>query len=139
MRIIKSQSERRKKRSEKMYRAIQYQLEHVFDAHQLRNFTLGDTRGLVLAYAGHIEEAEILAAYAPMLSQRINRQTRDGILKRVQSFVPDAADIQIRSFDVDGETLHLTVLGDGDSLHHADLYRAVTGIRRIFGQDRVAA
>ena len=139
MQIVKHDLDRRKRRSKRMYRAIQYQLEHVFDIHNLRNFTLADTRGLVLAYAGHVEEAEVLAAYAPMLSTRMNRRSRAHILDRVRHFVPDASDVQIRSFDVGGETLHLTVLGGGNALQHADLYRAVTGIRRIFEQERSAA
>lgn len=140
MSVIELKSERRRRRSSNTYEAIRFQLEHIFDMQNLRSFTLDDTRGLPLAWAGHSQEAEILCAYAPLLATCVDRERRAQIFERLRAFVPDASEqtLEIRTFTVDGETLHLCVLSH-QSVKHTDLYRAVSGVRRIFGQVDQAA
>lgn len=136
MSVIKLRSERRRRRSKSTYEAIRFQLEHLYEQYGLRNFTLGDTRGLVLAHAGHPQEADVLAAYAPIIAKCANPDRRDEVIDKVRHFIPDASDktVQVRSFDVDGETLLLTVVSH-EGGKHADIYRAVTGVRRILSRN----
>lgn len=140
MSVIEFNSERRRRRSTSAYQAIRFQLQHIFDRRELRNFTLADSRGLILAHAGHTQEAEILAAYAPMLATTVDRLQRRNIMGHIRTFIPDAneSSIAVRSFEVDGETLHLCVLGDA-AMKQTDIYRAVSGVRRIFTQFTSAA
>ncbi len=140
MSVIEFLPERRRRRSGNTYEAIRLQLEHIFERRGLRCFTLGDDRGLTLAHAGHGQEAEVMAAYAPLLATTTNRERRMEIFNRIRSFVPDASEstVAIRTFHVDGEVLHLCVLGEA-GVQHTDLYRAISGVRRILGQALQAA
>lgn len=140
MSVIKLRSERRRRRSKSTYEAIRFQLEHLYEQYNLRSFALGDSRGLVLAHAGHAQEADVLAAFAPIIAGCVDSGRRNEIIGKVRRFIPDASDetVKVRSFDIDGETLHLTVVADVGG-KPADLYRAVTGVRRILNQTSVAA
>lgn len=140
MNVIEFQPERRRQRSTNTYEAIKLQLEYIFETEGLRNFVLGDSRGLMLAHAGHVQESEVLAAYAPLLARSTDRMRRQNIYTKLRTFVPDATQesVYIRTFHIDGEVLHLCVLGHG-GVKHNDLYRATTGIRRIVsGVERAA-
>ena len=140
MSVIELKSERRRRRSANTYEAIRYQLEHILSSQGLRCFTLGDTRGLILSWAGSSLEAEALCAYAPLLATCMDRERRAQIFARLQKIVPEANEksLEIRTFTVDGEALHMCVLSHS-AVKHTDLYRAVSGVRRIFGQSEVAA
>lgn len=140
MSLIDMTSERRRRRSTNTYQAIRYQLEHILNTQGLRCFTLGDTRGLILSWAGGSFEAEALCAYAPLLATCMDRERRAQIFGRLQKIVPEASEktLEIRTFTVDGEALHLCVLSHS-AVKHTDLYRAVSGVRRIFGQVEHAA
>lgn len=129
-------SERRRKRSTQTITALTLQLEHIFEREELRNFTLGDSRGLVIAQAGEMAESDILAAYAPLLCRSTEKGHRERILARMPQFVPgiEADAIHVKSFDVDGEPLFLTIVGQPGVYRHVGMYRAVTGVRRILGQ-----
>ena len=135
MSVITLRSERRRRRSSSTYEAIRLQLEHLFNQYGLRNFTLGDSRGLVLARAGHPQESDVLAAYAPILANCADKGRQADIIEKIQHFIPDAAPetVQVRSFKVDNVTLHLTVVAETGG-KHADIYRAVSGIRRILAR-----
>lgn len=141
MTVLPFTPERRKRRSNNTYEAIKFQLERIFDAEELRNLTIGDSRGLVLAYAGHIEEAQVLAAYAPLISQINNKENYESVIDRVRAFIPDAArdTMSFRAFEIDGEELFITIVGAPGKMNHADLYRAVSGVRRILDENRFAA
>ena len=141
MSVIPFVPERRRRRSTNTYEAIKFQLEYIFDNQDLRNITIGDSRGLLLAYAGHVEEAQVLAAYAPLISDCTEKRRYEDIMDRVRGFIPDAADdtMAFRSFFIDGEELHITLVGQPGALSHADLYRAVAGIRRILDESKAAA
>ncbi len=140
MNVIEFQPERRRRRSSNTYEAIKLQLEYIFEKEDLRSFVLGDSRGLMLAHAGHLQEAEVLAAYAPLLARSADRVRRQKIYGKLRKFVPDATSesVYIRTFNIDGEVLHLCILGHG-GVKHNDLYRATTGIRRIISNVERAA
>mgnify|MGYP000568992911 CR=1 FL=1 len=129
--------ERRSTRSEEAYKAITHQLEHVLKLHGLRNFTLSASNGLVLAKAGHTEESEALAAYAPMLAKCLDRNTRNEVVEELGQVVPmgERDTVTVRSFFIEGERFYLGLVGHAGTLLDASLYRALTGIRRIFKQN----
>lgn len=140
--VIPMIQERRGRRSESTYEAIFYQLEHVLHVHGLRNFTLSDDRGLVLAQAGFGEESEALAAYAPVLARCADRTRREDVIDKIRALI-EIHNVQervhVRSFLVDGQRLFLCVLGESGAQLDACLYRALTGIRRIFRQSELQA
>lgn len=133
-------AERRRRRSQQTLEALTYQLEHIFHREDLHNFTLGDSRGLLIAQAGDIHESEVLAAYAPMLAHSVSRRYRRQVLSRVNSVVPTITvdSIHVRQFTLDGQKLFLTLVGRPGVYQHVSLYRAITGVRRIFGQKPAA-
>jgi hypothetical protein len=141
MTVIPFAPERRRQRSTNVYEAIKFQLEEIYSAKELRNLTIGDSRGLLLAYAGHIEEAQVLAAYAPLMSRVDEKDKYHEVMERVRGFIPDAASdtLSTRSFVIDGEELFITLIGAPGKLEHNDLYHAVSGIKRILISDRFAA
>ncbi|GEM_PF-1407859 len=137
MSVIPMIQERRCRRSASTYEAIFYQLEHVLRLHGLRNFTLSDANGLVLAQAGWDEESQTLAAYAPVLAKCTDRIRRDEVLEEMNTLLELEGEdsVQARSFFVDGERLFLCLIGESGAALDACLYRALTGIRRIFRED----
>lgn len=136
MNVIPMIQERRCRRSEETYRAITFQLEHVLRLHGLRNFTLSDANGLILANAGHAEESHALAAYAPLLARATDRRRRAQVVDSIREVVPFSGEdaINVRSFFIDGDRLFLCIVGEGGARLDASLYRALTGIRRIYRQ-----
>ena len=134
MAVMPISKERRARRSAKTYQAIAYQLEHVLKVHGLRSFALSDANGLVLAQAGCQEEADALAAYAPVLAKCTDRARRGEVISQLGSIVDGAREdnTEVRSFFIDGERLFLGLVGaTGASLESA-IYRTLTGIRRIY-------
>ena len=134
MTVMPISKERRSRRSEKTYQAIAYQLEHVLKIHGLRSFALSDSNGLVLARAGAPEEADALAAYAPVLAKCTDRGRRGEVLSQLGAIVDGAHEdnTEVRSFFVDGERLFLGLVGATGASLEAAIYRTLTGIRRIY-------
>ena len=133
--------ERRRQRSSNTYEAIRLQLEYILQEQGLSNFVLGDSRGLVLGYAGHGDDAHVLAAYAPVVAQCVEKSRYYDVLEKIQKFIPEASagSVAFRTFQVDGEVLHLCIQGQEGRLNHANIYRAVSGVRRILDESRAAA
>ena len=129
-------TDRRQRRSEVTLEALTYQLEHIFERESLHNFTLGDSRGLVIAQAGDCHESEVLAAYAPVLARSVDGRYRRRVLSRVNSIAPTITvdSIHVRDFEVDGERLFLTLVGRPGVYRDVGLYRAITGVRRILDE-----
>lgn len=125
--------ERRRRRSDQTLTALTYQLEHIYRNEGLRNFTLANTSGLVIASAGDPLESEVLAAYAPLLARSVERRFRHQVIARIQNLLPDlkAEALHVRQFQVDGEVLFLTLAGKPGVYRDVGLYRAITGVRRI--------
>ncbi len=141
MTVIPFVPERRKRRSANIYEAIKFQLEGIFSSQKLRNLTIGDSRGLLVAHAGVEEEAQVLAAYAPLISRVKEKESYHQVMDELQTFIPNAASdtTAVRSFVVDGEQMFITLVGKPGELEHADLYQAVSGIKRILGSHEIAA
>lgn len=141
MSVLEIPSERRQRRSSQAGQAIMLQLESIFEREGLRNFTLGDGRGLVIASAGQLSESDVLAAYAPLLARTFDRERRANIFSKIQQFMPDvdARSLHVRAFEIDGEPMYLALLGQPGVYQHVGLYRAITGVRRILRQSGLSA
>mgnify|MGYP006297961489 CR=1 FL=1 len=141
MTVINYPRDRRRKRSDQTYTAIRYQLEHIYENQQLESFVLGDSHGLVLACAGETDEASALAAFAPVLHKHRGRPGKERILDQMSRVLPDVdvESMTVRTFEVDGETLYLTSVGEESVKRQVGQYRAITGIRRILDQTAAAA
>ena len=126
-------AERRVRRSAQTLTALTLQLEYVYEKEGLRAFALGDENGMIVASAGDPQEAEILAAYAPLLSRSVDHTYRQQILSRVEGHLPQITPetLHVRAFEADGETLYLTLVGRPEAYHRVGLFRAITGVRRI--------
>lgn len=128
--------ERRSRRSKETLKAITFQLEHVTSVHDLRNFTFSDETGLVLASSGHAEESELIAAYAPVLSNCADRERRAELIAKLSESMPELQEsgLLIRSFYLDGTRYFLALVGEPGAQLDAAIYRALTGARRIYRQ-----
>lgn len=140
MTVLALRPERRRRRSDQPLQALTYQLEHIFERNELHNFTLGDSRGLVIAQAGDIHESEILAAYAPMLARTVDRRYRRQVLSHINSVAPtiNVDSIYVRRFRLDHQAFFLTLVGRPDIYRHISLYRAISGVRRILANTDAA-
>ena len=141
MSVVLFRLERRRRRSNNSFEAIRLQLEHLHERLDLDALVLGDSNGLLLAGAGDRLDAEVLAAYAPLLSNRTERSRRREVLDTIRRMAPalGGREIAVRSFCVDGQHLLLGIVGDGNAQLHAALYRALTGVRRILDEQAQAA
>lgn len=133
--------ERRRRRSTNTFEAIKLQLEYIFQEQGLTNFTLADERGLLIAHAGRTDDAHVFAAYAPVAAQCTDKERYYDLLERVRYNIPGvtASNIAFRTFEVEGHVMHLIIHGEAGRLNHANVYRAVSGVRRIFDESRIAA
>ena len=136
MSVIPMSQERRLNRSQQTYYAITYQLEHIQAVAGLRNLTLSDERGLVLACAGNKEEATILAAYASVLAKSSASTQREALVAEIHTLMPRAGrgNIHVRSLWLEGQRLYLCTVGPKSARAQASMLQALTGVRRIFGQ-----
>ncbi len=125
--------DRRERRSKECREAIQFQLLHLLDRYDLRNFVLADASGLMIACAGDRREGQALAAYAPVFSRRLKRGAREEILDQLQTYLPEASgeSLSVRRFTLQDSEHFLCIVGEERVCRQANLYRAVTGIRRI--------
>lgn len=133
--------DRRLERSKNTHRAMTLQLEYVLKLYGLRNFTLCDHNGLVIAFAGYREESDAVAAFSPVLARSTDRQKRSRILADALGQLDSAQtlDIQVRSFFLDGERLYLCITGQPGAQLDVGLYRAIEGLRRIYREETLAA
>ena len=126
-------SERRQRRTHIRQLALQYQLERVVDDFDMRTFAVADQDGFLLASSGRMPFAEVLAAYAPTLSDNGAWQS-DGVVSDLQSLEPELRwqDITVREFRASGHKLYLCAIGKVGTMKEVGIYRAILGIRRIF-------
>jgi len=131
-------TDRRRRRSDECRTAIHFQLLHLVDQYDLRNLVLADPSGLMIACANNEDAGRALAAYAPLLKRHLDRGSRDRVAEELERVLPDVSEsaLSIRRFDLEGEGYFLCVVGESRLARHANLYRAITGIRRIVEQTR---
>ncbi|MFB6265184.1 MAG: hypothetical protein ABEL76_16415 [Bradymonadaceae bacterium] len=133
--------DRRKRRSDEVRQAITYQLEHLAEEYNLENLTLGDNNGILIACAGRQSAGEALAAYAPVFRRHLDRGQRELIMDKLGTLLPgvDGKSLDVRRFELQGDDHYLCVVGEQRLCRQANLYRAVTGIRRIVRDTATAA
>ena len=136
MTALPNAQERRSKRSNLAHQAITFQLEYVLKQSGLRNFTLSDANGLRIAYAGHVQESDAFAAHAPKLANCPDKTKRRQISEQIIShFIGDVdpkMTLHARRFIIDNEPMYLCVAGVGGAQLETCMWRAVSGIRRIY-------
>jgi hypothetical protein len=127
--------ERRKLRSNQSRQAAKLLIESLADSHALRLLTLADASGLPLSVAGSAVEAEVLAAYAPLLSRTLDAISRESIVDNLCAQIDGITweQISVRSFDINGDLFYLIAVGAPGATKDIALYRAITGCRRILG------
>lgn len=130
--------DRRRRRSTECRKAIEFQLIHLAEQYDLRNLVLADSAGLMVAADDDSSEARAIAAFGPLLARRLDRSTRGELIEQLSTFLPtsDAASISVRRFHLNGAAHFLCVVGNGRLRRQANIYRAVTGIRRIVDETR---
>lgn len=131
-------ADRRRRRSDECRTAIHFQLLHLVEQYDLRNLVLADPSGLMIACANNEDAGRALAAYAPLFKRHLDRGSRDRVTDELGDILPDVSGsaLSVRRFDLEGEDHFLCVVGESRLARHANLYRAVTGIRRIVEQTR---
>ena len=118
----------RRRRSQETQQAITYQLEHVLDEFDLELLLLADDHGLIIAYAGDQEAAELFASYAPSLSA-------DSSLHPVlHEVMPDLTPQKVlcESISLDNIPLFLCAIMDPTPDNCRAYERVRTGIQRIY-------
>ncbi|MFT4704801.1 MAG: hypothetical protein ACI81R_002509 [Bradymonadia bacterium] len=125
--------ERRKVRSVNPNRAISYLFRSIARDADVGHMALADKRGLLLVHAGEEETCDVLAAYAPLLSQTVDPESRDTLLGTMTSYLSEASPekISVRRFEYAGEALFLCALGKIGAGKDVAVCRAISGARRI--------
>lgn len=136
MSTVKTAVDRRRNRSDQATEAIHFQLRHLAEQYDLNHLVLADSRGLMLASAnGEAKEAaaSALAAYAPVFARHLDRGARDQVMQKLGDELPEVtgSTLSVRRFTLHGEDHFLCVVGEEPMIRQANLYRAVSGIRRI--------
>ncbi|MBW2736950.1 MAG: hypothetical protein JRH20_31595 [Deltaproteobacteria bacterium] len=107
-------SERRSQRSIFLGPSLELWLSSVATRNELAKMVLADSQGLLVAASDTANDAEALAAKAPLYIQREDETTID-------------------RFHVDGEPVYLSMVGAGEKCADA-ISEARAGIHRIFSQ-----
>ena len=133
--------DRRQKRSQETTEAIELQLEHLADTCELEHLVLADSSGLMLACSGSSDSGQALAAYAPVFRRHLEQGKRRRVMRKLGDLLPGVSGqrLTVRRFRLNGEHHFLCVVGPEETVRQANLYRAVTGIRRIVAETTTAA
>jgi hypothetical protein len=119
-----SQSERRHNRSANTTRALCFQLGASLRRAELEGMILADEEGVCLASAGDDHACDEIAAHLPMMGRKVSKF--EGIL-----FGPAAKwDIQMKRFDVEGTSLYLCAIGEGEA-RNDQMQQSMNGVSRI--------
>jgi len=131
-------NDRRRRRSDECRTAIHFQLLHLVEQYDLDNLVLADPSGLLIACARNEEVGRALAAYAPLVKRHLDRGARERVTDALGDRIPEisGSTLSIRKFELAGDAHYLCVVGEDRLSRHANLYRAVTGIRRIVDETR---
>ena len=133
--------DKRRRRSSECREAIHFQLLHLAEQFDLRDLVLADSSGLLIACANDEVDGQALAAYAPLFARRLGRGARSQIMDELGSLLPGVSGqtLSVRRFELRGQDHFLCVVGQERLCRQANLYRAVTGIRRIVDETAAAA
>jgi hypothetical protein len=133
--------ERRRNRSQTTTEAIELQLEHLAETCELEHLVLADSSGLMLSCSGPSDSGQALAAYAPVFRRHLERGKRRQVMQKLGDLLPGVSGqtLSVRRFRLNDEPHYLCVVGPEETVRQANLYRAVTGIRRIVDETTSAA
>lgn len=120
--------EKRRRRSDRTQKALNYQIEHVVDEFGMDLMVLADHNGLVVAAAGDRRAAKVFAVYAESLEKG---GEPDPALKAVMPEL-SADRIVCKSITLDDFPLYLCAVMDTDEETMAGFDRARTGLQRIY-------
>ncbi|MCB9508105.1 MAG: hypothetical protein H6698_08805 [Myxococcales bacterium] len=125
--------ERRKLRTSNSNRALGFLFTAVAESYTLSLVALADARGLLLVHWGDAQQADVLAAYGPLLVRTVDPASRAHILDTLAATVPSAtpARLSVRRVACHGEDLYLCVVGEPGAAKDVALNRAISGTRRI--------
>jgi len=119
-----SQPERRHNRSANTTRALFHQLTASLRRADLEGMVLADEEGMCLATAGNNHACDEIAAHLPLMGRKVKQF--EGVL-----FGPAVQwDIQMERFEVDGSSLYLCAIGEGDA-RNDQLQHSMNGVTRI--------
>jgi hypothetical protein len=122
------QTERRKRRSEKVVEALSYQLSHVKEEEGLLAFVLADRDGLLVAAAPSMVDAEALSALCPLLYRgEAGTPELNWILGENSN-----AKVALLPLHVQEEELFLFSVGETDVVAMRSVQQAEGGVQRIF-------
>lgn len=125
--------ERRRVRSANTNRAMNYLFEAITDSTDVSHIALADSRGLLLVHSGAEPACDVLAAYAPLLTQTADTDAREQLLGTMSAYVTEAAPerITVRRFAHKGEEMYVCALGGETVSKDVAVCRAIRGARRI--------
>ena len=69
--MVKTNRERRSRRSKDVLKALQYLLDALCARYNLVSLVLGDDQGLLVAGSSHLLDAEEMAARAPLVAREV--------------------------------------------------------------------
>ena len=131
-------SNRRIRRSTKLYEALTYQIEAVCDDFGLSHLAFGSDEGFVIAFSGAEKAGEWLAAVAPGVHEGWFTSE-----ERATSYVLDPptpvsfdTSLTVENINVNGSSFFLAGLADKGSRSKAGIAHATRGIQRIFDELR---
>lgn len=130
---------RRRERSTDLQTALLLQLDYCVDLFKLDAMTIADQSGTVVASTHTHGEpvAEVLAAYAPLLSRNRFRDNRGQLMAQLQRQIgPHASSVAVRRFHFAGDEFYVCSLGGLGARSELALHRAVNGVRRIMNSLR---
>lgn len=128
--------ERRKVRSSQARTAAAHLLERIAATHALASLALCDEQGLVVVATGDAELAEVLAAYAPLLTRTLDAVSRARLLDSVGEQLPmlQLDRVSVRPFTLEEEQLYVVAVGDLGAGKDVAVCRALTGCIRILSE-----
>jgi len=128
--------ERRRVRSSQARTAASHLLERIAATHALASLALCDEQGLVVVATGNTEMAEVLAAYAPLLTRTLDAISRARLLDSVSEQLPGLQmdRVSVRPFTLEEDQLFVVAVGDLGAGKDVAVCRALTGCIRILSE-----
>lgn len=128
--------ERRKARSSQARTAASLLLERIAATHALTSLALCDEQGLVVVATGNTEMAEVLAAYAPLMTRTLDAISRARLLDSIGDHMPSLQldRVSVRPFTLEEEQLFVVAVGDLGAGKDVAVCRALTGCIRILSE-----
>lgn len=120
-------SEKRTKRSDRLYEALTYQIEAVCNEYGVSHLALGSDDGLVMASSGDDHTADWLAAIAPGIGRAWLPSGKSN---------DDDGMLTVVDLEVEGNVVYLAGLSDDDPTTHRGFEHAKRGVQRIFKETR---